>query len=141
MKGSIACAFAAIKAAIYIWSARLDSFIFSFKYLLTAHYLSFYTIHGDLKARILKLFAIPLSSGPRLVRTLHYDPFKRVFLHGMAHSYKIGEGNVKAVYCHSVYLTYMQSIPCEMLDWMNYKLESRFLGEIAITSDIQIIPL
>lgn len=41
------CAFAAIKAAIHIWSARLDSFILSFKYLLTAHYLSFHTIHGD----------------------------------------------------------------------------------------------
>ena len=67
MKGSIACAFAAIKSAIHIWSARLDSFILSFKYLF-AHYLSFHTIRGDLKARILKLFAVPLSSGPHLVR-------------------------------------------------------------------------
>ena len=30
--------------------------------------------HGVLKARILKWFAIPFSSGPRFVRTLHYDP-------------------------------------------------------------------
>ena len=27
-----------------------------------------------------------------------------------------------------------------MLDWMKYKLESRLLGEIAITSDVQMIP-
>ena len=28
------------------------------------------------------------------------------------------------VYCHPAYLTYVQSTSCEMLDWMNYKLES-----------------
>ena len=28
-----------------------------------------------LKARILKSFAIPFSSGPHFVRTLHHDPF------------------------------------------------------------------
>ena len=27
---------------------------------------------------------------------------------------------VKAVYCHPVYLTYMQSTSCEMLGWMKY---------------------
>ena len=29
----------------------------------------------------------------------------------------------------------MQSTLCEILDWMKHKLESRFLGEISITSD------
>ena len=47
---------------------------------------------------------------------------------------------VKAVYCHPVYLTYMQSTSWETLGWMNHKLESRLLGEISITSDIQMIP-
>ena len=42
----------------------------------------------------------------------------------------------KAVYCHPVYLTYMQSIPCEMPGCMSYKLELRLLGEISTTSDI-----
>ena len=37
--------------------------------------------------------------------------------------------------CHPAYLTYMQSISCEMLGWMKYKLESRLLGEISIISD------
>ena len=45
---------------------------------------------------------------------------------------------VKAVYCHPAYLTYMQSTPCEILGWMKPKLESRLLGEISITSDMQM---
>ena len=35
----------------------------------------FHTVHGVLKARILKLFAVPFSSGPRFSRTLHHDLF------------------------------------------------------------------
>ena len=38
-----------------------------------------------LVARILKWVAISSSSGPRFVRTLRYDPFVLVALHGMAH--------------------------------------------------------
>ena len=37
-------------------------------------FVSFHTVHGVLKARILKYFVIPFSSGPRFVRTLHLDP-------------------------------------------------------------------
>ena len=33
----------------------------------------FHTVHGILKARILKWFAIPFSSGPHSVRPLHHD--------------------------------------------------------------------
>ena len=29
----------------------------------------------------------------------------------------LGKENIKAVYCHSAYLTYMQSTSCEMLGW------------------------
>ena len=53
---------------------------------------------------------------------------------------KSGKEYVKAVYCHLAYLTYMQSTSCEMSGWMNHKLESRLLGEISITSDMQMIP-
>ena len=53
---------------------------------------------------------------------------------------KLGKEYVKAVYCHPAYLTYMQSISCEMLGWMKHKLESRLLGEISITSDKQVTP-
>ena len=34
----------------------------------------------------------------------------------------------KTVYCHSAYLTYMQSTSWEMLGWMKHKLESRLSG-------------
>ena len=54
---------------------------------------------------------------------------------------KLGNKYVKAVYCQPAYLTYMQTTPCEMLVWMKHKLESRSLGEIAITSDMQMMPL
>ena len=53
---------------------------------------------------------------------------------------KLGKKYVKAVYCHPAYLTYVQSTSCEMLDWMKHKLESRLLGEISITSDMQMTP-
>ena len=53
---------------------------------------------------------------------------------------KFGKEYIKAVYGHSVYLTYMQSASYKMPGWMKHKLESRFLGEIAITTDMQIIP-
>ena len=53
---------------------------------------------------------------------------------------KLGKEYVKAVDCHSTYLTSMQSISCEMLGWMKHKLESRLLGETSITSDTQMTP-
>ena len=55
---------------------------------------------------------------------------------------KLGKEYIKAVYCHPAYLTYSQSTSCKMPGWMKHKLESRFLGEISITSDIQMtLPL
>ena len=54
---------------------------------------------------------------------------------------KLGKEYVKAVYCHPAYLTYMQSISREMLEWMKHKMESRLQREISITSiDMQMTP-
>ena len=53
---------------------------------------------------------------------------------------KFGKDYIEAVCCHSAYLIYMQSISCEMPGWMKYKLEYRFLGEISISSDMQMTP-
>ena len=53
----------------------------------------------------------------------------------------LGKKYNKAVYCHLAYITYMQSTSCEMWGWMNHKLESRVLGEISTTSEIQMITL
>ena len=52
---------------------------------------------------------------------------------------KLGKEYVKAIYCHPAYLTSMQSTSCEMSGWMKLKLESRFPGELSITSDMQMI--
>ena len=54
--------------------------------------------------------------------------------------FKVRKEYVKAVYCYPSYLTYMQSISCEMPGWMKHKLESILLGEILINSDMQMTP-
>ena len=53
---------------------------------------------------------------------------------------KSGKEYVKAVYCHPAYLTSMQSTSCKILGWINHKLELRLLGNISITSDMQMTP-
>ena len=52
---------------------------------------------------------------------------------------KLRKQYVKAVYCHPAYLTYMQSTSSEMPGWMTHKPELRLLGEISITSDMQMV--
>ena len=54
-------------------------------------------------------------------------------------SSKMGKEDFKVVYCYTAYLTYMQSTSCEMPDSMK-QLESRLLGEISMTSDMQMTP-
>ena len=51
---------------------------------------------------------------------------------------KLGKEYIKAVYCHPVYLTYMQSTSCEMPGWMNHKLELRLSREISTTAEMRI---
>ena len=54
---------------------------------------------------------------------------------------KLEKEYVKAVYCHPAYLNPMQSTLCEMLGWMNQKLESILLREISTTSDMRMLLL
>ena len=54
---------------------------------------------------------------------------------------KLGKEYNKAVYCHTAYLTSVQSRSCEMQGWMKHKLESRFPGEILTISVMQMLPL
>ena len=61
-------------------------------------------------------------------------------LHGLTDS-KLGKKYNKDVYCHPVYLTYMQTTSRKMSGWMSYKLESRQVGEPSTTSDMRMIPL
>ena len=56
--------------------------------------------------------------------------------HGTTDWFQLGTGSnsekedIKAVYCHPAYLTYMQSTTWETLGRKKHKLESRLLGEI-----------
>ena len=52
---------------------------------------------------------------------------------------KLGKEYDKAIYCCCAYSTYMQSISCEILDWINHILQSRLPGEILTTSVMQMI--
>ena len=60
--------------------------------------------------------------------------------HGTTDSFQIGKEYINAVYCHTAYLTYMQSKSWETLGWMKHILESRLPEEISISSDMQMIP-
>ena len=53
---------------------------------------------------------------------------------------KLGKEYVKATYCHSAYLTYLQNTSCKKPGWIKHKLESRLPGGISITSDMQMTP-
>ena len=77
-----------------------------------------------------------------LLRNLHAGQEATVTTrHGATDWFKIGKGVCLVVYCHPVYLTYMQSTLCKMLGRMKCKLESRLPGEISITSDMKMTPL
>ena len=54
-------------------------------------------------------------------------------------SLKFGKEYNKAIYSHPVYLAYIQSASCEMMGWMNHKLESRLPGEISAALYMQMI--
>ena len=51
---------------------------------------------------------------------------------------KLRKEYIKAAYFHPTYLTYMESISWEMPGWTKPKMASRLLGEISITSGMQM---
>ena len=53
---------------------------------------------------------------------------------------KLRKEYLKAVYYLCAYLTYMQSTSGKIRGWMKHNLESRLLGEISMTSDMQMVP-
>ena len=58
--------------------------------------------------------------------------------HGTTDWFQIGKGVHQGYIYVVILLIYMHSASYEMLDWMKHKLESRLLGEISITSDMQM---
>ena len=59
--------------------------------------------------------------------------------HEQQTSLKLEKVYIKAVYCHSAYLTYPQSTSYKMPGWMKHKLESRLPRELLANK--QMIPL
>ena len=53
---------------------------------------------------------------------------------------KLGKVFDRAVYGYPANLTDMHSTACEMPGWVKHKVESRLLGDIPITSDMQMTP-
>ena len=60
--------------------------------------------------------------------------------HGPMDWFQIGKEMCRGCILSPVYLTTMQSSSCKVPGWMKHKLESRLLGEIPITSDMQMTP-
>ena len=78
-----------------------------------------------------------------LLRNL-YEGYEAIVTtrHGTMNWFKIGKGVRQRLYIvNAAYLTHMQSTSWEVPAWMTHKLESRLLGEIPTTSDMQMIPL
>ena len=60
--------------------------------------------------------------------------------HGTTDWYQIGKGvHQGCILSPCLFNLYAEYI-IEMLDWKKHKLESRLLGEISITSDMQVTP-
>jgi len=75
-------------AAVYgVAQSRTRLKRFSSSILFLSKYVPFHTVHGILKARILKWFTIPFSSGPRLSELSTMTCPSWVALHGVAHSF------------------------------------------------------
>ena len=60
--------------------------------------------------------------------------------HGTTDWFQIGKGVHQGYILSPCYLTSMQSTSCEILGWMKPKLELILLGEISVTSDMQMTP-
>ena len=58
--------------------------------------------------------------------------------HGTTDLSQVGKGVCQGCILYPVYLTYMQNISYEMPGWMKHKLESRMLGKISVTLDMQM---
>ena len=60
--------------------------------------------------------------------------------HGTTDWFQIGKRIGQGCILSPCLFNYMQITSCEMLGWMKHKLASSLLGEISITSDMQMTP-
>ena len=91
-------------------------------FCFTEHSKAFDCVDHNKLWKILKEMEIP-DHLTCLLRNL-YEGQEATVRTGHEIGSKLGKEYNKAVYCHPVYLTYTQSTSCEMLGWMNHRLES-----------------
>ena len=97
------------------------------------------TVWNTTNWKILKEMGIP-DHLTCLLRNLYASQEATVRTgHGTMNWFHIGKGVCQGCIL-SPCLTYMQGTSCEMPGWMKHKLESRLLGEISMTSDMQMTP-
>ena len=75
------------------------------------------------------------KSGKYQIKAVYCDNMVTILSQYMVTIYRVT--NVQSTF-HMMYSDHMQSTSCEMPGWMKHKLESRLLGEISITSDMQM---
>ena len=74
-----------------------------------------------------------------ILRNLHAGQEETVRTrHGTTNLFQIGKEVHKGYTLSPCLLNFMQSTSRKMLGWMKHKLESRLLGEISITSNMQM---
>ena len=90
--------------------------------------------------KILKEMGIP-DHLPCLPRNLYAGQEATVRTrHGTADWFKIGKGVHQGCILSLCLFNFIQSTSCKIPGWMNHKLEPRLLGQVSITSDMQMTP-
>ena len=90
--------------------------------------------------KILKEMGIP-DHLTCLLRNLYAGQETTVRIrHGRTDWFQIGKWVHQGCILSPCLLIYMQRTSYEMLGWLKHKLESRFQGELSITSDLQMTP-
>ena len=98
------------------------------------------TVWTTINWKILKEMGIP-DHLTCLLRNLYASQEATVRTgHGTTDWFQIQKVVRQGCILSPAYLTSMQSTSWETLGWMKHQLESRFLGEISITSDMQMTP-
>ena len=98
------------------------------------------TVWITINWKILKEMGIP-DHLTCLLRNLYAGQEATVrTVHGTTDCFQIGKGVCQGYILSPWLFNYMESTSWETLVWKKHKLESRFLGAILITSDMQMAP-